>query len=68
MLMVPVSVHELSVKVGDDGIGWHIKALFTRRRVPLAKIFLGCMPVVVGMPGFIALMAAFPQIALVLVR
>jgi tripartite ATP-independent transporter DctM subunit len=36
--------------------------------VPLGRIFLGCMPFVIGMLGFIALMAAFPQIALVLVR
>lgn len=36
--------------------------------VPLGKIFLGCLPFVVGMLGFIALMAVFPQIALFLVR
>lgn len=36
--------------------------------VPLGKIFLGCLPFVVGMLGFIALMAIFPQIALFLVR
>ncbi len=36
--------------------------------VPLGRIFLGCMPFVIGMLGFIGLMAAFPQIALVLVR
>ena len=36
--------------------------------VPLGKIFLGCLPFVVGMLCFIALMAVFPQIALFLVR
>lgn len=36
--------------------------------VPLGRIFLGCLPFVTGMLGFIALMVAFPQIALVLVR
>ncbi|MBU2487458.1 MAG: TRAP transporter large permease [Alphaproteobacteria bacterium] len=36
--------------------------------VPLGKIFLGCLPFVAGMLVFIAAMAAFPQIALVLVH
>ncbi|WP_185804994.1 TRAP transporter large permease subunit [Pontivivens nitratireducens] len=36
--------------------------------VPLGKIFLGCMPFVVGILGFIGLLAVFPQIALFLVE
>lgn len=36
--------------------------------VPLAKIFLGCIPFVLGLLGFIACMAVFPEIALFLVR
>ena len=36
--------------------------------VPLGKIFLGCMPFVVGILGFIGLLAVFPQIALFMVE
>ena len=36
--------------------------------VPLGNICPGCLPFATGMPGFIALMAAFPQTALVMLR
>jgi TRAP-type C4-dicarboxylate transport system permease large subunit len=36
--------------------------------VPLGKIFLGCMPFVLGMLGFISVIAVFPEIVLSLVR
>ncbi|SFQ16299.1 TRAP transporter large permease [Tranquillimonas alkanivorans] len=36
--------------------------------VPLGKIFLGCLPFVTGMLGFVALLAVFPEIALFIVR
>jgi C4-dicarboxylate transporter DctM subunit len=36
--------------------------------VPLGKIFLGCMPFVLGMLGFISVIAIFPEIVLFLVR
>lgn len=38
------------------------------REVPLAKIFLGCAPFILGLLSFVALLAAFPQIALYMVR
>lgn len=36
--------------------------------VPLSKIFLGCLPFVAGLLGFVAIMAIWPQVALVLLR
>jgi C4-dicarboxylate transporter, DctM subunit len=36
--------------------------------VPLGQIFLGCLPFVVGMLVFVAIMAIWPQIVLYLVK
>jgi len=36
--------------------------------VPLGKIFLGCLPFVIGMLCFVAMLAVFPEIALFVVR
>ena len=64
-----VPLHEIEMSDWDWAIGVNVYVIHTvARDVPLGQIFRGCIPFVLGILAFVAIMAAYPEVVLFLVN